>query len=58
MKYQFSDDTESTILSLGSKKRKISDEKIFEYTQIKLPAIIFTKYLKNYSQKYIQDCLR
>lgn len=34
------------------------DEKVIDYSRIKLPAVLFVKYLANFSKHFINDCLR
>lgn len=55
LSFQFSTDTES---SLNLSKFKKIDEKVVNYSRIKLPAVLFLQYLENYSKHFIEDCLR
>lgn len=54
IKYQFSENTEP------SKKRKLDEKRqnIHEYSQIKLPAKMFLKYIETYLSVFLDDCLR
>jgi len=56
LKYEFSEAVDSS----GTKKRKIDDknQNIIEYALIKLPAVMFLKYLETYAPNFAEDCLR
>jgi hypothetical protein len=59
IKYIFDD--EDLDLESPIKKRKISDSKlksVLEYSQIKLPAKMFLKYLETFSSQFLQECIR
>jgi hypothetical protein len=59
IRYVFNEDDNE--VDKSTKKRKVSDSKlrnILEYSQIKLPALMFLNYLENYSAQFLDDCLR
>lgn len=56
IKYVYSDNTEP---SGNVKKRKYESGKtVMDYSQIKLPALMFVKYLETYLSLFIDDCHR
>ena len=57
IKYTFAECYEPS----GTKKRKLDarrNDEILTYSTIKLPALIFYKYLELYISQFIDDCLR
>jgi hypothetical protein len=57
IRYQFGVSSSSSVPS-SSKKRKLNESQIIDYSYLKLPAVVFVKYLETYSYKFIDDCLR
>lgn len=57
IKYSFAECFEPS----GAKKRKLDarrNEEIISYSQIKIPAVIFSQYLELHISQFIDDCLR
>jgi hypothetical protein len=60
IKYQFHD----TLVPDGqqaNKKRKVDEDKnssVIDYSQLKLPAVMFVQYLETDSSGFIADCVR
>ena len=56
IKYVYSDNTEPSGIS---KKRKLESIKsAMDYSQLKLPALMFVKYIETYLSHFIDDCHR
>jgi len=56
----FSDNQDTPCTPLPSKKRKIDDKvhHILDYSKIKIPALLFCKYLETYAPTFIEECQR